>query len=157
MTSGINRCKRLWIGALCLCLFAGSGCAVFKNPSTVQRIATSCKVAAFVGTSEYVRQHPESRSKFEAARDELHILATADVVDWVTLLAIVQRLPVKEVHTERATLIITAATILLSDYAGSLPLNQQAELKVFAKALEDGVALGLNQPQTQAGTLDVIL
>ena len=121
------------------------GCSTLNSPTTEKRIATSCKAAAYLGSAEYLRVHPESRPKFVAARDALNVLELSEQVDWVTLLAIVQSLPVKEIHSERATLIITAATILLSDYAGSLPLERQGELKVFAAALRQGIDLALAQ------------
>lgn len=129
---------------LAVLLFA-PGCAALKNPTTQQRVATACKVAAYVGGTEYLRTHPESRPAFVIARDELKVLENADTIDFTVLLAIVNQLPVKELKSERATLIISAATILLSDYAGSLPADQTGQLKTVAKSLREGLDLALGQ------------
>ncbi len=128
---------------LCCGLALGAaGCGTLKADQS-QRVATSAKVAAMVGTAEAVAAHPEWRPKFVAAANELSILANADHVDVATLLAVVQSLPVAELKSPRAKLIVTAVTLVLTDYAGSLPLNRLDELKPVAAALKAGVELGL--------------
>lgn len=128
---------------LCCGLALGAaGCGTLPADQS-QRVATSAKVAAMVGTAEAVAAHPEWRPKFVAAANELSILANADHVDVATLLAVVQSLPVAELKSPRAKLVVTAVTLVLSDYAGSLPLNRLDELKPVAAALKAGVELGL--------------
>lgn len=117
------------------------GCAT--TPTQKQRIETAAKIAAFVGTREFLLEHPESRTGFETARDELLFLETQETLDWVTLLAVVQRLPVKELKSPQAQLIISAGIILLSDYGGSLPTDKISELKPLAKSIREGIELGL--------------
>jgi len=135
------------IGALFLCAFAifFAGCASTPQ-ADAQRIQSAAKVAAFVGSSEYLRSHPETRAGFVLARDELLVIENSEHVDLTTLLAIVNRLPVKELKSDRATLIVTAATMLLSDYAGSLPIERLDELKPVAKAIREGIDLALGPP-----------
>ncbi len=131
------------IALIATILIFTAGCAVLKNPTTQQRVATAAKVAAYVGGTEYLRMHPETRPAFVIARDELKVLETSDTIDFAVLLAIVNQLPVKELKSPRATLIIGAATILLTDYAGSLPADQSDQLKTVAKALREGLDLAL--------------
>jgi len=132
--------------SLLLCAFAlnFSGCST--TPATTQhRIESSCKVAAYLGTATALAEHPEWRAGFVTARDQLHVLETADTVDFVTLLAIVQQLPIKELKSPNARLAITTATILLQDYAGELALDNLQQLKPIAGALRAGIDLGLLQ------------
>lgn len=119
------------------------GCSLLKNPGTAQRVATAAKVASYIGASEYLRQHPETRIAFEIARDELKVIEQAEVIDFTVLLAIVNRLPVKELSSPRATMIITAATIMLSDYAGSLPADATENLRPLATSIRQGLDLAL--------------
>lgn len=119
-----------------------SGCSTLSGENG-QRIKTSVKLAAYLGTSAYLQKHPETRPAFVIARDELVALSTADNIDAVTLLAIVNRLPIKELEGEQSKIIITAATIILSDFAGELQLDQLKQLQPIAAALAEGITLGL--------------
>jgi hypothetical protein len=125
--------------ASALCLLA-IGC---QTTSETQQLATATKMAAYIGTSEYLLAHPEARPKFEAAERELFALESAETIDAITILAIAQRLPVKELKSERAAIYVTAATVLLSDYGATIPVDQINELKPIVRAMREGVALGL--------------
>lgn len=120
-----------------------SGCAVLKSPATAQRVATATKVASYIGASEYLRTHPETRPAFEIARDELKVIEGSEVIDFTVLLAIVHRLPVKELQSPRATMIVTASTILLTDYLGAIPTDSGESLKLIAKNMRQGLDLAL--------------
>lgn len=115
---------------------------------TQQRIITASKLAAYLGASEYLRSHPETRPAFEIARDQLRVISTAETLDLTTFLAIVNSLPVKNIDNPRVTMAITAATILLSDYAGSLPVDKLENLKPAAASIADGLDLALG-PQVK--------
>jgi hypothetical protein len=123
-----------------------TGC---KTTEQTRQLAVATKMAAYVGTSEYLRVHPEARPKFEAAERELFSLESAETLDAITLLAIAQRLPVKELKSERAAIYITAATILLSEYGESVPIEQLKSLQPVAKAMREGISLGLGANQDQ--------
>ena len=126
-------------------LFSCAGCKT-TNQTTQQRVITAAKLAAYVGTAEYVLQHPDSKPKFVLAANQLTVIAAQDHVDLVALLAIVNQLPVKELKSDQARIIITVSTLLLSDYAGSLPVDKLDNLKPVAKAIADGINLGLGTP-----------
>jgi hypothetical protein len=123
-----------------------TGC---KTTEQTRQLAVATKMAAYVGTSEYLRAHPESRPKFEAAERELFAIESAETIDAVTLLAIAQRLPVKELKSERAAIYVTAVTILLSEYGESIPIDQLQNLKPIAKAMREGISLGMGSVPNQ--------
>lgn len=122
--------------------FTGCQTAAISQAS-IARIQTAAKLAAYVGTTEYLRVHPEQRAGFVLARDLLGQIETSPTVDLPTLLAVVNKLPVKELKTERAQLIVSSATLLLSDYAGQLPLEKLNELKPVAASIREGIELAL--------------
>lgn len=126
-----------------------TGCASLNDGlsgSNAQRIQTSVKLAAYLGTSAYLTKNPQTRPAFVTARDQLLLLSTAENIDAATLLAIVSQLPVKELNGDQSKLIITAATIILSDFAGELQLDQLKQLQPIAKSMADGITLGLGTP-----------
>jgi hypothetical protein len=126
-----------------------TGCAsIGRNSSLV----TSVKVAAYTGTAVGLADHPEWRRGFEEAHADLALIEQAEVIDFVFVLAVVQRLPVKELKSDKAAILITAATILLSDYGGSLPLDRLEELRPVVKAMREGIGLGLGVTWQQPAT-----
>lgn len=104
---------------------------------------STIKLAAYVGTSEALLQHPEWKPKFEIAAADLYTLESSTNIDAASILAIASRLPVKELKSDRARIYVTAATLLISDYAGTVPLEQIAELKPVATAIREGIELAL--------------
>lgn len=136
----MHKIKKLLLTVAVVATSLLMGCA---NIQQNQKVATLCKVAAYDGTYLYVKAHPESRVHFQTAVEELKALEAAETVDAVTLLAIVQRFPVKELHSEAATLVVGNATLILSDYTTSVPVEQIENLKPIVKAIREGVELGL--------------
>lgn len=138
----MNKRKFLTIGlATTLGLF--TGCAVLNNPTQLQRACTAAKVAAYVGCYEHLQEAPAARPQWIAARDALFQLEAAETVDLVTLVAVLNNLPVKELKSPRAQMVITAATILLTDYLGTIPADQIDKVKPLARAIKEGIDLGL--------------
>lgn len=123
--------------------FGFTGCAT--SPQTSQRIQSAAKIAAYVGGAEYLRAHPETRPAFTLARDELLTLSAAETLDFATLLAVVNRLPVKNLSNERTQMIVTVATITLSEYGEALPVDRLKELQPLAGALAAGLTLALEE------------
>jgi hypothetical protein len=127
------------LAALCLCVSV----AIFTGCKTTNSQQSTIKLAAYVGTSEALLQHPEWKPKFEIAASDLYTLESSTNIDAASILAIASRLPVKELKSDRARIYVTAATLLISDYAGTVPLEQIAELKPVATAIREGVELAL--------------
>jgi len=131
--------KKLLSSLILIGVLALSGCAT----SPVSRATTGAKLAAYIGTTEYQRAHPETRPAFVIAAEELRDIEQAETIDFVTVLAIVQRLPVDRLRSPRAQLIITATSIILADVGGQVPLDHVESLRPVVKALREGVELGL--------------
>lgn len=125
-----------------LCLALLTGCATGRPLGP--NIAPAVKVAALVGTTEALRAHPEWCDGFQTAANDLKLIEQSPVIDFALVLAIVQRLPINELKSERATLYISAGTILLAEtYNRSLSLDQVQQLKPVVAALRQGIELGL--------------
>lgn len=127
-----------------------TGCATTRtlpDGSVVREhrnIAPAVKTAAYIGTFYALKEHPEWRDGFELAATELAALEMADTLDIASLVAIVHRLPVDELKSAEASVIIAGATILLSEYGGDvIPLDRIKELQPIARALREGIELGL--------------
>lgn len=120
----------------------GAGCST-TNTAQDQRVATGAKLAVYVGSAAYLKEHPEKRAAFVTARQELRVLEAAETIDFVTLFAIVNRLPIKELKSPEAQIAITASTILLTDFAGSLPVDQLERLRPIVTAIRQGLDLAL--------------
>lgn len=142
---------------LSLLLLSGSGCSTFFNGGgpgsggpTATNLAPAIKVAVLVGSTYALREHPEWRPHFEAAAQELAIIETAPQIDFTTVLAIITRLPVRELQSDDARLAIIGATILLSTYGEqAISLDQLQELRPIVTALRSGIELALDHPVAQ--------
>lgn len=119
------------------------GCSTL-NQTDSQRVASAAKVAAYVGTSTALRNHPEWLPNFINARNDLKVLETADSLDIAQILAIINRLPVKELKSDTAAIVITSATILISEYGVSeIPLEKLKQLQPIVTAIRQGIDLEL--------------
>jgi len=131
---------------LAVSMLFGSGCASI-GLGTAKDPIPAIKTAAYVGSFYALREHPEWRSGFETALAELKVLENSDTLDWVSLMAIVNRLPVDELKSDDATVIITAGTMLLSQYGeGVLDVDSLEKIKPVAAALREGIELALIPP-----------
>jgi hypothetical protein len=127
---------------LTLCASLGaSGCTT--HPPAAQRAQSAARLAAYVGTADFLITHPEARPRFESAIAALRRIETSENVDLPTLLTVVQQLPVHELKSDRTLLIVSAATLLLADYTGALPVEQWNDLRPLARAIREGIELGL--------------
>lgn len=113
------------------------------------RVISATKVAAYVGTSEYLRQVKEKNpdqlpgvlAKFDEAVAQLQAFEATENVDAATLVAIAQQFPIKELQSEQAAIYVTAATIVLEDFAEQIAIEKIAELKPVAAAMRQGIQL----------------
>lgn len=125
-----------------LLLAAACGCAT--PPHGDRDIAPIVKTAAYVGTHYALVKHPEWKQDFELAANELRGLENSETIDFVTILAIINRLPIKELKSDNAAIVVTSATILLSEYGGRIvPVEQVAKAKPIAAAIRQGIELAL--------------
>lgn len=127
-----------------LCAALLSGCASLS--SRPESLAASLKLAAFVGTSEALREHPEWAAGFRRAAEDLKIIEQADAIDFATITAIALRLPVKELKSERAVLYITAAGLMLESVSDQVDLGNTGQARLVAGALRSGIERALPPP-----------
>lgn len=139
-----------------LSLSLGTGCKTGPNGqktldvpnfSALTNYTTVAKIAAKDGTMIAIKAHPEWRSGFVQARDDLKVLAAADQVGFGSLLAIVGRLDVKELKGDTARMVISDVQIVLEDTVqGKFAVfdkNQSSDVAKLAGALAQGITIGL--------------
>lgn len=136
--------------ALTAFLSLGIGCQT--GPTGERDISTTIKAAAYLGTAYALAERPEWRKDFEEAVIDLKLVESGATIDLVTVLAIVNRLPIKELKNSKATILITGAIILLGDYGASLPPDQMEKIRPVVKAMREGIELGLGPAPAMLGT-----
>lgn len=119
--------------------------------STTLLLTPSCttvkgvKSAAYLGTSLALTQHPEWRLGFEQAYASLGVLEAADTISVAEVLAILHTLPVKELRSPTAVIIITSIGIVIEEVGGPEIDQETVEKKIrpIVKDLRAGIKLGL--------------
>lgn len=145
--------KYLNIVALVCSLAIFTACQTAPDGDNRKLIA-AVKIAAYTGTSYALAEHPEWKPQFEEARRELAFIAGQPVIDFATVLAIVNRFPIKELKSDDAKIIITAGTLLLIEFGGD-PVNLNVEnMRPIVLALHDGVLLGLGMVPSRVDALN---
>lgn len=134
---------------LALMVVLATGCAT--TPTGERDIAPTIKTAAYMGTAYALLERPHWRKGFEEAVIDLNLAEQGKTIDLVTVLAIVQRLPVKELQNSKAVILFTGAIILLNDYGVSLPPDQVDKLRPVVKAMREGIELGLGPKPATLG------
>jgi len=133
-------------------LFAATlmvGCATSgpdKGKVTPKSAVPAVKTAAYLGTALTIKKKPDTLDEFQMAHKQLTLLELQSTVDWTTLLAIVNSLPVKQLEGDTAQLIITSTFIILNTYADDafVPVNKHIDdIHVIVKALREGLELGI--------------
>lgn len=129
-------CIGLASGALALL----SGCASTPQGKVTQ-IAVAVKYVAYDGATVILKEHPDWRSGFEKARNDLAALdASTNKIDMADVLIIVQRLPIKELQSFEARLAFNNATMLLQDLqTGTVVDLSQVDLHPIVSALREGL------------------
>lgn len=114
-----------------------SGCVAGKpQPITL----SSIKVAANVGTAIALSDRQDWRPQFVLARDQLGTYLTNGSISGEQLAAILAQLPVQELKSDTARIIISSATILFDDYIRqATDVNKLGAVKDVAQAIYDGL------------------
>lgn len=137
----MNKIKLLIIGVALVATV--TGCKSLRTADSA-RIARVSKQAATIGTREVLTAHPAYRAQFQEAADELHMLASSPTIGVSDLLAIAQRLPVKELKSDTARLSFEGATLLISAIdVPELSADRVAQLQPIAQAIADGIIAGM--------------
>lgn len=127
----------------CIPLLLVASCVTTGEPDT-ERISRAVKEAATFGTQEAVREHPEWRPHFVLARTELDLLAQMNEISVDSLLDVANRMPVQELSSDRARLIVGGAklTIAIAGWS-NVKLKQTEQVRPVVIALRDGIDAGL--------------
>jgi hypothetical protein len=140
--------------ALSACM---SGTRVTQNPDgtfttnvvnvlDTNRVDRVANQAALEGTTDLLASHPEWTSQFQQAADDLNLLAASPSINLDDILAIAQRLPVKELKSQTAKLSFEGATLLISLLdVPQLPADANADLQGLAKSIANGINTGIEQ------------
>lgn len=124
-----------------------TGCVNNDNGDSVpdiQRISAAVEEAARFGTSEAVRDNPTWRPTFALVRDELMKLSLKDKLTVADLLDAVAKLPVSELSSDTARVIIAGArlTIALANWS-DVEIVQTEQIRPVVVALAGGINGGL--------------
>lgn len=103
------------------------------------------KTAAYLGTALALDEHPNWKPAFQQAYDDLGIIEAAETIGLPEVLAILHRLPIKELKSPKAVIIITATALLIEE-TGSPELSPvtTAKLRPVVKDLRAGIKLALD-------------
>ena len=130
--------------ALVTLLISFAGCQTTGDRTTEDRIESSVRAAATIGTYEILLERPDWEPYFEEAMHELAALTAHGTVDFWRVYEIVQRLPVEELRSERAIVYITATNMVLEEFGNpSLDLDGIPNAAPVARGLTTGIERGL--------------
>lgn len=134
------------------CLLS-TGC-MSTSGNRVDDVAPALEVAAYTGTIIAVQERPEWRPHFELAHQELAALETSEALDLNKVLAIVNRLPIKELKSREATIAITSGRLLLARYNSKLVVDvaTQANILIITSAIRVGMGEALDQTEITVAT-----
>jgi len=111
------------------------------------------KNATYIGSTYWLKSHPQDREKFELARKSITTLIAAGSFDTAALTTALQNLPIRELQGDTGVLIIGGAIELWDVYGRELGKLDQG--KVFetyilpvAQSILTGLDLALAPPKT---------
>jgi hypothetical protein len=130
-----------------LALFA-TGCKTNSTDTQkVARVAVVAEMAAFSGTSVYLKAHPENRPYFNIARESLHALAATNGITPASFAEALKGLPIKELQGDTGTLVVGNAVVLYDMLAREhVNLDANIWLRPVVESVERGMARALETP-----------
>lgn len=138
---------RLTAFAAALCLAAlGTGCATTTAPQQAQldRLQSIAQVAAYTGAAIYLSDKPETRPAFVSARAGVAALVAQQNFDPTQLaMVLASNLPIKDLKSDKATIVITAASLLYQTALGSQQIEKPAVVQAFATGILQGLDMAL--------------
>ena len=145
--------KTKFILALAAALLFNFGCASSQGPSQeeeivsaeqekLDRVRRTAEIAALNGTYLYLLDHPEKRDTFNAAATALGTLVQEKNGDPVTLRSALAMLPVNELRSGKAAILVANVELLLEEYSGK-PMDIDTPPRV--RALTQGVHAGITK------------
>ncbi len=125
-----------------------TGCALFSKDAPLEQKARDVQnlayAAASLGTQSALLQNAAWRPQFVSAYESLNTLVNSKVVTGALLRQVLDSLPVKELKSQQARLVIESATLLFDSTAGtSINLEKSVYLLSAATGIRDGLRVGL--------------
>jgi hypothetical protein len=117
-----------------------TGCATVKDPAFSYALVED---AAAIGTIAVLAKHPELRPQFERAEKSLSGVIESGKFDGGTFREIVSALPVKELKSNDARLIITFAELQFRRHGQSLAIDQNEHVRSGMIAMRNGLRAAL--------------
>lgn len=117
-----------------------SGCATFGNLTPEQKVERLSYAAASIGVQTTLLAKPEHRPLIEKVYSELTLFSDSGVITGAKLREILAQLPIKELKSPTAVLLIGNATVLYDTFVGDA-IN--VENNVYVKAATEGIREGM--------------
>jgi hypothetical protein len=132
---------------LTIAISMATGCATSDGPARdpVQEVAFWSYTAASVGATYALSENPAARPYFESAVKALDGFIATTNVNPLALHEALSQLPIKELKSTEARLLITTATIVYQRYGNELTIDQTNYVGSVMRAVRDGLKLGLEQ------------
>jgi hypothetical protein len=136
------------VASMALALFTTTGCQsvrnVFSNPAGITALA---KDVTYVGVSLAIKNDPALKPKFVLAHQSLDILVKSGKVDGVTIMGILNGLPVRQLQSQNGQLVITSGAILFDLLVGgSIDVTKSQNVLAFAIGMDEGLRAALEIP-----------
>lgn len=114
------------------------GCQTTTEPRSLENKA---KAVAWGATTKLLQKHPEWRPHFEQAKQDLVLLQASETIGIVEVLAVVNRLPVKELREGDMALIAAGTMMFFEDELGSIALDNPEQLRAVIRGMVRGLEL----------------
>lgn len=126
-----------------------TGCALTNKNSTLEakllEVRNLSYAAASMGCSLAIKQNIEWRLKFDTAYDQINLMVESKIMSGALLRQIIESLPVKELKSDEARIIIENVIFLYDTAVGTkVDLEKAPYVLAAATGIRDGfkVALG---------------
>ena len=118
------------------------GCATTGQAPNPTRMANSAEIAAFTGISIDLTHNPEHRIYYYACLQTLTVLVEREQFDPAEFVRTLQKLPIKELKSQDAAIIIGSTILLWDQYAADV-VNM--DRRVYVKPVMQGVRRGISR------------
>jgi hypothetical protein len=141
----MNKMKIVLCAICAVVLVTGCQTKFGQSFSDSQSLAIkSVKMASNTGTILALAEHPEWRPHFETAHASIGVLLSEKSISFAQLRIIMEALPIDELKSEEAKIIISNAELLFGDYLKELtPIDSVAAAPIVAQAIYDGLGNAL--------------
>lgn len=135
--------KNLALLTLAGLLFAG--CATTPQDRMTTPVSV-VKIATFNGTYLALRENPHLRDQFREVANQLRVLELQPHIDAVDVIQLIQTLPVKELQTDTAQVMIANASLLIGEFGGNTMDVSAEPMRPFVIALREGIERRIGPP-----------